>query len=207
MIKIIASQNLKEQAQKRVQSCIEICDSEKNHPIAYFSTELSMNDFEEISNKKEAYLVHDFTEITDEGAYVNATISLPLASLLFVDFPDKSLFRTKEGFLDMEHIRKMIIPLKYKYNVKEIYIDNFHHVTCILMGRNVVWESKSIADIDFWKYRQMEYKLALLYHYSKKFELNFYIGMKLLVKEQQPKNIKHLTFGNSFDMIDGIEYC
>lgn len=88
----------------------------------------------------------------------------------------------------------MIIPLKYKHNVKDIYIDNLDKIS--------VKELESIENKEF----VTEYKIIKLYYISKKFELNFYIGMQLIGNEKKPKFIKHLTFGNSFDMIDVIQY-
>lgn len=228
MIKILASQNLKNQASKTLKTVFDACNSKQDNSIAFISRELYLKDFMNITEKKEEHLVYDFTDITDEGRYLNGTISLPLSSMLFIDLSDKSLykddfingdlehFQTQEmiiqhinqtdklkpdykiirniGTIDIVSIRKMIITLKYKYNLKDIYIDNFDRVS--------VKDFKGFENQEF----VTEYKLAIFFYMSKKFNLNFHIGMELIKDEQKPKFIKHLTYGNSFDMIDKIEY-
>ena len=48
--------------------------------------------------------------------------------------------------------------------------------------------------------------MAKLFYMSRKFNLNFYIGMQLTENISKPKYIKDLTYGCTFDMIDEIFY-
>ncbi|MBU2525607.1 MAG: hypothetical protein KKC03_03295 [Bacteroidetes bacterium] len=206
MVKILAFNNLNDSSAQILKSVYKDCNKYKNRHTAFLSTRLKLDEFLVITEQQEAQLVYDFTEKTEKGGHLNASISILLNSLLFLDLPDKSLYRADDGVIDIAHLRKMIIPLKYRHKVKDIYIDNFYQVTCNLMGRNLVWEPKNTTDIKVWKDRQMEYKMALLFYMSRKFDLNFYIGMEQTSLEQKPRHIKGLTFGNTFDMVDEIDY-
>jgi len=188
MLKIIASQNLKKQSENILKNVFGICNEQQNSPITFISKEVSLNDFLKITNKKADDLILEYSDKT-EDKYLHASIYLKLSSKLIIDLNDKSLYEN-----NLESIRRMIIPLKYKHNVKDIYIDNLDKIS--------VKELESVENKEFIS----EYKIMKLYYISKKFELNFYIGMELIGNEEIPKFIKHLTFGNSFDMIDEIEY-
>lgn len=188
MLKILASQNLKKQSENILKNVFGICDEKQNNPIAFISREISLNDFLKITDKKANDLIIEYSDKT-EDKYLNASIYLELSSKLIIDLNDKSLYDN-----DLESIRRMIIPLKYKHNVKDIYIDNLDKIN--------VTELINFKNQEF----ITEYKIMKLYYISKKFELNFYIGMELIGNKEKPKFIKHLTFGNSFDMIDEIEY-
>ncbi len=41
---------------------------------------------------------------------------------------------------------------------------------------------------------------------SRKFDLNFHVGMQLTKNIRKPKYIKDLTYGCTFDMIDEVVY-
>lgn len=194
MLKILASQNLKTQASKTLKTIFDACDTMQNKPTAFISRELRSKDFLEITEKKEEHLVYDFSEETKNGQFLNATISLPLKSFLFLDLEDKSLHQNPKNLLDIQDIRRMIIPLKFKYNVKDIYIDNVHKVN--------VKALQSFENEEF----KTEYILAIFFYMSQKFNLNFHIGMELLSDVPKPKFIKHLTYGNSYDLIDEFGY-
>lgn len=193
--------------EKLLEKSVFIAKENRLHNIAFFSTKLSINHFFKKVNLKEEHLVYDFTEKTKNGEYLNASISVLLKSMLFIDFKDKSLYRTESGILDISDIRRMIIPLKHKYNVKKIYIDNFQKVTCTSMGRWHLYNISDPASIFIWKERANEYKMALLYYMSKKFEIDFIIGNELNKEVSNPlkvSDIKFIGFGNSYDMVDKI---
>lgn len=190
-----------------LQEAHAICSAKANSPIAFLSTQTNLNEFLKLTTTKAEHLVYDFTEKTNEGHFLNATISILLASLLFMDLPDKSLYRHENQPLDIHHIRKMIIPFKYRYNVKHIYIDNFESIGCTLMGRDKLWKTNPSNErlYEDWKDRQMEYKTALLFYMSRKFDVNFHIGMTWYRKEKVAKDIRFMTYGNIYDMVDQIE--
>jgi hypothetical protein len=102
----------------------------------------------------------------------------------------------------------MIIPLKYRYNVKHIYIDHFETLDCALIGRDKLWKTNSSNErlYEDWKDRQLEYKTALLFYMSRKFDINFHIGMTWYGNEKVPKDIRFMNYGNIYDMVDQIEY-
>lgn len=206
MIRAFATISKTQYAPQLLKNVFEECQINKNKPIAFLSNQIEFEEFKSITQTQEEHLVYDFTEKTENGNYLNASISIPLASLLFIDLPDKSLYR--EGNLDIQHIRQMIIPLKYRFNVKDIYIDNFESVGCSLMGRDQLWRTNPSNTTlwEDWKDRQMEYKMALLFYMSRKFNLNFYIGMTWYGKEENPKDIRFMRYGNIFDMINEFEY-
>ena len=209
MINVLAYQNLSNSSTQMLQTVYNLCCTEKNKHKAFLSTQLNLNEFLEITNHEEEHLVSDFTEKTNTGNYLNASISLPLNSMLFLDLQDKSFYRPDENqSLDIQQIQQMIIPLKDKYDVKDIYIDNFNKVQCFLMGRSDLWQTNptNIKQFEDWKERQMEYKMALLFYMSRKFDLNFHIGMQWLSTEKKPSQIRFMDFGNIQNMVDEITY-
>lgn len=172
-------------------NCFHIVSSKKDEPIALLSTELTINDFYNITNYGNDDLSIDFTGKTSQGNYLNASISVQLKSKLFIDFKDKSLYRQNYD-LNINHIRQMIIPLKYKHNVKTFYIDNFDKVKCDVSEKGEI---------------KHEFKMAQLYYMSHKFEIDFVIGKELengILNAKKVSDIKFLNFGNSYDMIDKI---
>lgn len=207
MIKVFASKDLKVSSLHLIKKLHNQCSENKNKHIAFLSTEINAEEFYQELEIKEEFLVYDFVDKKEES-FLNSSISLPLNSMFFIDLPNKSLLRSNDENLDIQHIRNIIIPLKYKYNVKNIYIDNFHKITCNVMGRDLLWKTNpsNFPLYEDWKERQMEYKMALLFYMSRRFEINFHIGMKLEENELKPKSIKHLNYGNIYDMIDEIKY-
>ena len=195
-----------------LEKAYNIANKDRLHYIAFFSTVLGVSKLYDKTGLSEKHLVHDFTEKPKSGEFLNTSFFLPLNSLLFVDFKDKSLYRNEKiDCLDIQHIRSMIIPLKYKYNVKSIYIDNFNKVECTMMGREKLWRTNysNIARFEDWKERRNEYNMALLYYMSKKFEIDFIIGYELKKEVSNPlkvSDIKFMKFGNSYDMVDKISY-
>ena len=209
MINIFAYNKLNNSSTQMLQRVYNLCCTEKNKNRAFLSIQLNLKEFLKITNHEEEHLVSDFTEKTNAGNYLNASISLPLNSMLFLDLKDKSFYRSNENFnLDIQQIQQMIIPLKDKYDVRDIYIDNFNKVQCFLMGRSDLWQTNSTNAKQFedWKERQMEYKMALLFYMSRKFDLNFHIGMQWLGTEKKPSQIRFMDFGNIQDMVDEIKY-
>lgn len=209
MISVLAYKNSKDSSVQMLQSVYQKCAVEKNKHCAFLSTQLNLNKFLETTNHEEEHLVSDFTEKTSDGNYLNAAIVLPLHSMLFLDLQDKSFYRSKENQgLDMQQIQQMISSLKDNYDVRDIYIDNFNQVECFLMGRSDLWKTNpsNLKQFEDWKERQMEYKMALLFYMSKKFDLHFHIAMQWLGKEKKPSQIRFMNFGNIQDMVDEIKY-
>ncbi len=187
MLTILASQNLKTQASKTLKTLFDACKTKSNQPIAFVSKELTAFDFENITGTSIKDFIEEHNGQTTKNDKLNACMYLPLQSKLFVDLCDKQCHNN-----DISSIRKLIIPLKYKHDVQNIYIDNLDKIT--------VNQLHNFEDRAF----ETEYKLALLFYMSKKFHLHFFIGMPLLKEEAKPKNIKHLNAGNCFDLIDYV---
>lgn len=208
MIKVQAHNNLKSFSKQILKSVYKDCSSQKNQHKAYLSIHTSIDDFLKITSKNMEHIVYDFSEKPESGVERHANIALPLASMLFLDLPDKSFFRSENESLDIEHIRQMIIPLKYQHNVKEVYIDDFNKISCNLMGRNKLWQTNpgNLKQFEDWKDRQMEYKMALLFYMSRKFDINFNIGMQWTSKAPDPSHIRFMNFGHIYDMVDEIEF-
>lgn len=206
MIKVLATNNLASYSKQLLKSIYSDCAKIKNQPRAFLSFHTRVNDFLEVTHKKQEHLISDYTAKSNSGNYLNATIALPLKSKLFLDLPDKSLYEKDNKKLDISDIRKMIIPLKYRHQVKDIYIDDFNNVSCKVMGRDQLTPSNSNYETKAIKEREMEYKIALLFYMSRKFELNFNIGMNLKNDIPKPKYVEHMTFGNTYDMVDEFEY-
>lgn len=208
MIKVQAHNNLKSFSKQILKSVYQDCSSQKNQHKAYLSIHTSIDDFLKITSKNIEHLVYDFSEKPESGVERYANIALPLASMLFLDLPDKSFYRNENRRLDIAHIRQMIIPLKFQHNVKDIYIDDFNSVSCNQMGRNKLWQTNpgNLRQFEDWKDRQMEYKMALLFYMSRKFDINFHIGMPWTSNKPNPKHIKFMNFGHIYDMTDEIEF-
>lgn len=188
MLNILTSQNLKNQAVNILKNVYGICNENKNNSIAFITKEILLDEFLSITEKSKEDIIIEFTDKI-EDKYLNASIFLELQSKLIFDLQDKTLFNN-----DIDSIRRMIIPLKYKHNVKDIFIDNLEKIT--------VKELEHIENKEF----VTEYKIMKLYYISKKFEVNFYIGIELLENVEHPKHIKDIKYRDIYDMVDEIKY-
>lgn len=194
MITIYATQNLKTQAKQTLQNIYQKCSEGNNVPVLFISRDINLSTFLNMTNSNESDLIIDYTDVLENGTHLNASISLPLQSSIYIDLINKN-FNSKndQETLRIDYIRKMIIPHKYKHKVKDIYITDFHKIHCDDL-------SSLRRDI------QSEIIMAKLFYMSCKFDLNFHIGMQLTENISKPKYIKDITFGCTFDLVDDIVY-
>ncbi|MGZ0016907.1 hypothetical protein [Yeosuana sp. AK3] len=162
--------------------------------ISFVATKMPVNVLYEMTELNSTYCVTDYTEKTKRGSYLNACIYLPLLSKLFIDFKDMTLTRSHDK-IDIEDLRRLIIPLKYRHNIKTIFIDDFDDMSCNYLPNNAKQEVMH------------EYKMAKLYYMSHKFKLDFIIGKQVAfdtIKPQKVSDLKYMSFGNAFDMVDEV---
>jgi hypothetical protein len=194
MITIYATQDLKAQAKQTLQNIYQKCSEENNVPVLFISSEINLSTFFNITHSKESDLIIDYTDVLENGTHLNASISLPLQSSIYIDLIDKSFnSKNEQEVLRIDYIRRIIIPHKYKHKVKDIYITDFHKIHC--------------DDLSFLRRDILsEMIMAKLFYMSSKFDLNFHIGIQLTANISKPKYIKDITFGCTFDMVDVIAY-
>jgi len=209
MLIAIASQESKKLSEQFLLESLAITGNHRFQNVAFISTEMEQETFHKIALSNQKQLVYNDIEKTENGNYSNASICLPKNSLLFLDLPDKSLYRNNDAVLDIQHIKRMIVPLKTKYDVATIIIDNIDKVECSLMGRNLLWQTNisNTANYEDWRERKHEYIISLLFYMARKFNLRIIFGKQMKEKTTLPieiSHIKYMNFGNAYDMIDEI---
>ena len=207
----IASQESKKLSEQFLLESLAITGNHRFQNVAFISTEMEQETFHKITLSNQEQLVYNDIEKTEIDSAKNASICLPKNSLLFLDLPDKSLYRNDNGILDIQHIKRMIVPLKTKYGVTTIIIDNIDKVECRLMGRNLLWQTNvsNIANYEDWRERRHEYIISLLFYMAKKFNLRIIFGKQMMETTTLPietAHIKYMNFGNAYDMIDEIMF-
>ncbi|MBI9041952.1 hypothetical protein [Lutibacter sp.] len=202
----IASQNTKKLSEQLLRESLSITGNHRFQNVAFISTEIKQETFHKIALSNQDQLVYNDIEKPEFSS-----ICLPKTSLLFLDLPDKSLYRNDDGILDIEHINKMLIPLKNNYNIETIIIDNIDKVDCSLMGRDLLWKTNSsnLSNYEDWKERKHEYIISLLFFMSRKFNLRIIFGKEMKESSTLPlkiTHIKYMNFGFAAEMIDEIMY-
>jgi len=111
MLTLHTTTNPKKQAEKTLQHVYGQCVEGQNRNTLFISKELSLSDFLRITGHKEEHLVYDYTGISKNGRYLNANISLPLSSLLFIDLFDRSFFngQPEDGSLENFQVQQMVL--------------------------------------------------------------------------------------------------
>lgn len=207
----IASKEMKKLSEQFLIESLDLTGNHRFQNVAFISTEIKQEIFYKISLSNQEQLVYVDVEKPTNGNCSNGNICLPKNSMLFLDLPDKSLHRNDDGILDIEHIHKIIVSLKNKYNAETIIIDNIDEVECFLMGRNELWKTNISNTINYedWKERRHEYLISLLFYMSRKFNVRIVFGKQIKKGTTLPikiSDINYLSFGNSYDMIDEIMY-
>jgi len=205
----IASQETKKLSEQLLRESMAITGNHRFQNVAFIATEMEQEIVHKITLSNQEQLVYTDIEKTETDNYNNANICLPKSSLLFLDLPNKSLYRNNDGILDIEHIHRMIVPLKNKYNVETIIIDNIDKVDCSLMGRDLLWKTNSsnISNYEDWRERKHEYIISLLFFMSRKFNVRIVFGKemkKITTLSLKIAHIKYMNFGNAYDMVDEI---
>jgi len=106
----IASQETKKLSEQLLRESMAITGNHRFQNVAFIATEMEQEIVHKITLSNQEQLVYTDIEKTETDKYNNANICLPKSSLLFLDLPNKSLYRNNDGILDIEHIHRMIVP-------------------------------------------------------------------------------------------------
>ena len=129
MITIYATENLKTQAKQTLQDIYKKCSEGNNASVLFISRDINLSAFLNITHSKESVLIIDYKDVLEIGTHLNASISLPLQSSIFIDLIDKNFNSNNEQeTLNIDYVRKMIIPHKYKHKINDIYITDFNKI-------------------------------------------------------------------------------
>ena len=158
MINVIAYKDDKTHSAQLLKEILTKCTSQKNSPLAFISLHLRFSDFLKFTKYKSDDIVSDYTERMTIDHYLNASLHLPLSSKLFLDLPDKSFYRNKNECLNMRDIRRMIIPLKYRHQVKNIYVDDFSSISLPYKENDTSLDTSS-SKIELFR----EYNMAIFF--------------------------------------------